>query len=85
MKNSTFTILTSFALFLLIGLALLPHLEVSLLPNRSKPTITVTYSMSSASGEVIDAEITTPMEGVLYFPLVCNEWAKGSCIYNAIK
>jgi multidrug efflux pump subunit AcrB len=65
LKNSTFTILTTFALFIPVGLALLPQLEVSLLPNRSKPTITVTYSMSAASGEVIDAEITTPMEGVL--------------------
>jgi multidrug efflux pump subunit AcrB len=65
LKNSTFTILTTFTLFVIIGFALLPLLEVSLLPNRSQPSITVQYAMSHASGEVIDAEITTPLEGVM--------------------
>ena len=65
MKQTTFTILTIFTLFIIIGIALAPRLELSLLPDRSKPTITVQYSLPSASGEVIDAEVTTPMEGVL--------------------
>lgn len=64
MRQKSFTILTTFTLLLIIGLALLPQLELSLLPGRSKPSITVVYNMLNAGGEVIDAEITTPMEGV---------------------
>ena len=62
MRNN-FTVLIFFTLLSLIGLALMPLLEVRLLPGRSAPAITVVYNFSGGSGEVLDAAVTTPLEG----------------------
>ena len=66
---SSFSILSIFTLLLVIGLAVMPLLQVNLEPSRGLPSVRVSYAMYGATGELIDAEVTTPIEVVLYIVL----------------
>lgn len=64
MKNS-FSINIVFLLFAVIGLALLPRLPIQLQPQRHGNTIDVTYSWYGMGAEVVEREVTSPIEGTL--------------------
>ncbi|MBN2167097.1 MAG: efflux RND transporter permease subunit [Marinilabiliaceae bacterium] len=64
-RISPFTIITTFIALSITGIAVMPLLNLHMYPGRVKPGITVSYSMQRANAEVIDAEVTSKLEGVL--------------------
>ncbi len=64
MKNS-FSINIVFLLLSIIGLALLPKLSLQLRPNHQSESVHVSYSWGDMSAEVVEKEVTSPLEGVL--------------------
>ncbi len=49
---------------MLLGMALSPLLKVKLLPDRSLPSVTVSYSYDGANAVVADSEVTSRLEAV---------------------
>ncbi len=64
MRNS-FSISIIFLVFSVIGLALLPKISLQLKPNHQGQSVHVSYSWGSMSAEVVEKEVTAPLEGVL--------------------
>lgn len=62
---SAFSILIVFLVCCLIGLALSPLLSIQLLPSRTYPTVIVSCNLPGASQEVVEQEITNPLENTL--------------------
>jgi len=63
-RTPAFSIIVSFILFMIIGLALLPQLSVHLHSTRHIPTLTVRYGWANASPRLIEQEVTAPLEGL---------------------
>lgn len=61
--RSTFRTLMLFALFTVIGLGLAPRLPLDFLPPTGRVGLTVSYNWANAAPELIERELTTPMEG----------------------
>jgi len=49
---------------MIVGVSLLPLLNVQLTPSRSLPGLTVSYSWPDASARVIEQEVTSKLEGL---------------------
>lgn len=64
-KISSFSIISTFIVFSIIGFTLIPMLNLRLYPNKSKPSITVVFNMKGANAVVIDSEVTSRLEGIL--------------------
>ena len=62
---SPFTLIVAFVCLSLVGLALVPLLPVKLSPSRTLPGLTVSFSMPGNSSRVIEAEVTSRLEGML--------------------
>ena len=62
---SPFTLIVAFVCLSLVGLALMPMLPVKLSPSRTLPGLTVSFSMPGNSSRVIEAEVTSRLEGML--------------------
>ena len=62
---SPFVVITIFVLLFIVGLAFTPLLRLNLHPSKSLPSVTIYYFVPGATGELIDAEVTTPIEGAL--------------------
>lgn len=63
MQKHSFAILMSFCLLTLAGLALLPRLSVQLNPSHGQNSLTVSYTMPSASPDIIERLVTAKLEG----------------------
>jgi hypothetical protein len=50
---------------MIVGVSLLPLLNVQLTPSRSLPGLSVYYSWPDASARVIEQEVTSKLEGLL--------------------
>lgn len=61
----SFSILIVFLMLALLGVALIPRLSIQLTPSRSYASVTVQCNMRGASPEVVDLEVTTPIERTL--------------------
>jgi len=61
---SAFSIIVVFVLLTIIGIALIPRLNVRLVPSRTLPSITVNYNWHNASARIIESRITSEMEGL---------------------
>ncbi|RED98405.1 efflux RND transporter permease subunit [Marinoscillum furvescens] len=61
--TSAFSILTLFTVLVIIGLALVPKLQLRLLPSRYEPSVYVYFGMRDASAIVVDNEVTSKLEG----------------------
>lgn len=61
---SSFSIIMVFAMLSILGVALIPRLFISLSPSHSLPAITVSYGWFRASPEIIEKEVTAPLEGL---------------------
>lgn len=59
----SFSLLVVFLLISLLGLLSIPLLNLQLSPSSSLPSISVTYSWSNASPELVEREITSRLEG----------------------
>ncbi len=62
---SYFTIITTFIALTIVGLGVIPLLNLRLYPSKAKPGVTVRYQMQGASALVIDSEVTSRLEGLL--------------------
>ena len=62
---SFFTWIVLFLCLSLIGIALVPQLPVKLSPTKEMPTLTISFSMRNASARIIEAEVTSRLEGML--------------------
>lgn len=60
----SFTIITLSICLVIIGIAFVPLLPVKLNSSRTLPEITVSYSMTGASGRVIESEVTSKLEAM---------------------
>ena len=54
----------AFHILMILGLALSPLLKVKLLPDRTLPSVTVSYSYGSANAVVVDSEVTSRLEDI---------------------
>ncbi|MGD9555702.1 MAG: efflux RND transporter permease subunit [Mangrovibacterium sp.] len=63
-QTTSFPILTGSLALMILGLALSPLLKVKLLPDRSLPSVSVSYSYGGANAVVVDSEVTSRLEGV---------------------
>lgn len=61
---SPFRILIIFLLFALTGLAFIPLFQVDLLPSYTPPSLQITYSLPQSSPEIVEQQITSPLENV---------------------
>jgi multidrug efflux pump subunit AcrB len=62
----TFSILLTLCIFLIIGLALIPGLDIADKPRpRQGKTLTVSYSWNGASAKVIEQNVTSRIEGLV--------------------
>jgi multidrug efflux pump subunit AcrB len=62
---SSFTIITVFIVLTIIGLSIIPLINLRLYPGRIKPEISVFFQMRNANAVIIDNEVTTRLEGIL--------------------
>lgn len=66
MKASSFTVILTFVVFMVIGVAVVPLLEVGVEPTpRQGKTITITYGWPNVSAKVIEQNLTSPIEGMV--------------------
>lgn len=63
--KGAFSISIVFLVFSIVGLSLLPRLSIQLRPSQVSESVHVSYSWSSVSSEVIEKEVTAPLEGAL--------------------
>lgn len=64
-RISSFSVLLVMAALSLIGVALLPMLNIQYKPSSESRTITVSYSYPGASPDIVEAEVTSKLEGAL--------------------
>ncbi len=64
MKRS-FAIIVIFVALAMLGCALIPRLTVKLMPSRTLPSLTVSFSMPNAASRVVEREVTAKLEGLL--------------------
>lgn len=62
---SAFTLIVAFVCLSLIGAVLIPLLPVKLVPSRTLPALTVSYSMPGNASRVIESEVTSRLESML--------------------
>lgn len=60
----SFSVLIIFILLMIVGVSLLPLLNVQLTPSRSLPGLSVSYYWPVASARVIEQEVTSKLEGL---------------------
>jgi multidrug efflux pump subunit AcrB len=65
MKISSFSIIIIFIVLSITGVALLPKLSVSLLPNKTLPSISVSTSLNGASPMEVEKSVTSKLEASL--------------------
>lgn len=66
MKVSSFTVILTFVVLMVIGAAVVPLLEVGVEPTpRQGKTITISYGWPNVSAKVIEQNLTSPIEGMV--------------------
>lgn len=60
-----FRIVVAFLVLAIIGLALIPRLNVKYIPSYPKPAITVSYSLPNSSPDIVERLATSPLENAL--------------------
>lgn len=63
-KLPSFSVLIIFLLLMIVGVSLLPLLNLQLTPSRSLPGLSVSYYWPDASARVIEQEVTSKLEGL---------------------
>lgn len=61
----SFTLLVTFVCLSLIGIALVGRLSVKLFPTQALPSMSVSYSLPGHASRVVEAEVTSRLEGIL--------------------
>jgi multidrug efflux pump subunit AcrB len=65
MKFPAFSTIIVFTCLMFLGLFLIPRLPVKLNPSRKIPVVNISFSMPGQSALVIEAEVTSKLEGML--------------------
>ena len=65
MKSSPFSTILLFACLTFVGLCFIPLLPVKLNPSGKSPMLSVSFSMGGQSAQVVEAEVTSKLEGLL--------------------
>ncbi len=65
MYKNSFSINVIFLVFTIVGLALIPMLPIRLNPRHQGKSVTVSFRWGDVSAEVLEKEVTSPLEGVL--------------------
>ena len=65
MKARSFSIIIIFIALAMLGCALIPRLPVKLMPSRTLPGLSVSFSMPDASARVVESEVTSKLESML--------------------
>ncbi|MEG1607237.1 MAG: efflux RND transporter permease subunit [Mucinivorans sp.] len=63
--NRPFRVILIMVTLMVVGVAMLPLLSVQYMPSQQQGGITVSYSWPEASAKVMEAEVTSKIEGVL--------------------
>jgi len=61
---SSFSVIVVFAALMLMGVSVLPLIDLQLEPSRSLPSLTVSFTWPNASARVIEQKVTTRLEGM---------------------
>ena len=64
-RISSFSVLLVMAVLSVIGIASLPMLNIQYKPSLPGRTITVSFSYPGASPEIVEAEVTSKIEGIM--------------------
>lgn len=66
MRVSSFTVILTFVILMVIGIALAPQVDVGTEPTlRQGKTMTISYVWPNVSAKVIEQNLTSPVEGML--------------------
>lgn len=65
MRLPSFSVILVFVVLVIAGAGVLPLVSLQYKPTEKGKTLTVTYSWSGASARVIEAEVTSKLEGVI--------------------
>lgn len=65
MKSRSFSIIVIFVALAIVGCALIPRLPVKLMPSRTLPSLSVSFSMPNTAARVVESEVTSRLEGLL--------------------
>ncbi len=63
-RLSPFSVIIAFVALMLIGVSLVPYINLQLEPSRSLPTLGISYYWPDASAKVIEQEVTSKLEGL---------------------
>ena len=69
---SSFSVLLLMAVAAVVGIACFPRLKVQYNPTAATRNISVSYQYPGASARIVEAEVTTPLEGVLSTIRACS-------------
>ena len=61
----SFTLLVTFVCLSLVGIALVGRLSVKLFPTQALPSMSVSFSLPGHAARVVEAEVTSRLEGIL--------------------
>lgn len=64
-KISSFSVILIMIVFMIVGVAMLPLLNIQYSPSSRNDYLTVSYTYTGASARVVEAEVTSKIEGVL--------------------
>ena len=62
---SSFSVLLLMAVAAVVGIACFPRLKVQYTPSAATSNITVSFSYPGASARIVEAEVTSKLEGAL--------------------
>ena len=62
-RFSSFSVIVVFVALMLIGISVIPLMDVQLEPSRALPSIDVNFTWYDASARVIEQEVTSKLEG----------------------
>ncbi|MEG0468148.1 MAG: efflux RND transporter permease subunit [Mucinivorans sp.] len=68
-KLSSFSVILSMVVLMIIGAAMIPLLGIQYQPTKKSQSLSVSYSWSGASARVVEQEITSKLEG-LFAPIL---------------
>lgn len=73
-----FTVLLLMAVMAVIGIAILPTLDIRYTPEEQKNSITVSFEWPNTSERIVEAEVTSKIEGILSGIRNCTEITSSS-------
>ena len=65
MRLPSFSVILVFVVLVIAGAGIVPLVSLQYKPTEKGKTLTVSYSWSGASARVIEAEVTSKLEGVI--------------------